>query len=113
MPQAMKSLMDQYIKEVRNIYGLYLQKIILFGSYARGDYQSDSDVDLMILLDISDMEIKAYSQQLSYMTYDFNLDNDIDIKPIAKSQMHFNRWSENYPFYASIRKEGIVLYGKS
>lgn len=113
MPQALQNLMDQYITEVRKIYGLYLQKIILFGSYARGDYNADSDVDIMILLDISDLELKAYSRQLSYMTYDFNLDNDIDIKPIAKSQAHFNKWSENYPFYNSIRKEGVVLYGKS
>lgn len=113
MPQAMQNLMNQYIAEVRNIYGLCLQKIILFGSYARGDYHADSDVDLMILLDISDLELKAYSRQLSYMTYDFNLDNDIDIKPIAKSQAHFNKWIENYPFYANIQKEGVVLYGKS
>lgn len=111
MIQAMQNLMNQYITEVRNIYGLCLQKIILFGSYARGDYHADSDIDLMILLDIS--ELKAYSQQLSYMTYDFNLDDDIDIKPIAKSQAHFNKWSENYPFYANIQKEGVVLYGKS
>lgn len=113
MPQALQNLMHQYITEVRKIYGLCLQKIILFGSYARGDYNADSDVDIMILLDISDLELKAYSRQLSYMTYDFNLDNDIDIKPIAKSQAHFNKWSENYPFYNSIRKEGVVLYGKS
>jgi len=113
MPQALQNLMDQYIAEVRKIYGLCLQKIILFGSYARGDYNADSDVDIMILLDISDLELKAYSRQLSYMTYDFNLDNGIDIKPIAKSQAHFNKWSENYPFYSSIQKEGVVLYGKS
>ncbi len=113
MPQSIQSLMEQYITEVQKIYGLDLQEIILFGSYARGDYHKDSDVDIMILLGISDLESKAYSQQLSYMTYDFNLDNDIDIKPIAKSQAHFNKWSENYPFYHNIRKEGIVLYGKS
>ena len=41
MPQAMQNLIDQYITEVRNIYGLCLQKIILFGSYARGDYHAD------------------------------------------------------------------------
>ena len=64
MPQAMQNLMDQYIAEVRNIYGLCLQKIILFGSYARGDYHAESDVDLMILLDISDLELKACSQKL-------------------------------------------------
>lgn len=111
MPQAMKNLMEQYISEIKKIYGLYLQKIILYGSYARGDFKADSDVDIMILLDIPDVELKAYSQQLSYMTYDFNLDNDIDIKPIAKNIAHFKKWSKNYPFYANIQKEGVVLYG--
>ena len=38
----------------------------------------------MILADMSDLELKAYAQQLSYMTYDFNMDHDTDIKPIAK-----------------------------
>ena len=65
----------------------------------------------MILLDIPDMEIKAYGQNLSYMTYDFNLENDLDIKPIAKNEAHFRKWSVNYPFYANIEKEGVVLYG--
>lgn len=36
MSQAMQSLMEQYISEVRKIYGSYLQKVILYGSYARG-----------------------------------------------------------------------------
>ena len=111
MPQAMQNLMDQYIAEVRNIYGLCLQKIILFGSYARGDYHAESDVDLMILLDISDLELKAYSQKLTYMTYDFNMDNDLDIRPIAKSREHFEKWLVNYLFYANINREGVVLYG--
>lgn len=71
----------------------------------------NAKADFMILLNISEMELKAYSQQLSYMTYDFNLDNEVDIKPIAKSEAHFRKWSENYPFYANIQKEGVVLYG--
>ena len=56
-------------------------------------------------------ELKAYGQQLSYMTYDFNMDHDLDIKPIAKSEAHFNKWVVNYPFYANIHREGVVLYG--
>lgn len=111
MPQTMKNLIEQYISEVKKIYGLHLRQIILYGSYARGDFRQDSDIDIMILLDMSDMELKAYSQELSYMTYDFNLDNDLDIKPIAKSEEHFRKWSENYPFYANIHKEGVILYG--
>ena len=45
------------------------------------------------------------------MTFDFNMDHDLDIKPIAKSESHFEKWVTNYPFYANINKEGVVLYG--
>ena len=60
---------------------------------------------------MSDLELKSYSRALSYMTYDFNMDNDLDIKPIAKSQAHLEKWVDNYPFYTNIQKEGVVLYG--
>ena len=113
MPQAIQGLIEKYVKEIKRIYGSHLKRIILYGSYARGDYREDSDVDIMILLDISDLELKKFSQQLSYMTYDFNLDNDIDIKPIAKSESLFNKWIVNYSFYENIQREGVILYGKA
>lgn len=111
MPQIPQALLGKYITEIEKIYGPHLKKVILYGSYARGDYREDSDIDLMILLDISDMELKAYGTELSYMTFDFNLDNDVDIKPIAKNEQHFKKWIINYPFYNNINREGIVLYG--
>ncbi len=111
MLQTMQNLIEQYVDKIKKIYGVHLRQIILYGSYARGDFEADSDIDIMILLDISDLESKKYSQQLSYMTYDFNLDNDIDIKPIVKSEEFFKKWVINYPFYASIQREGVVLYG--
>lgn len=111
MPQVMQNLIQQYVIEIKKIYGLHLRKVILYGSYARGDFRSDSDVDIMILLDMTDMELKQYGDQLSYMTFDFNMDHDLDIKPIAKSESHFEKWVTNYPFYANINKEGVVLYG--
>lgn len=88
MPGNMQNLIKQYVNEIKQIYGTHLRQIILYGSYARGDFRPDSDIDIMILLDLSDLELKAYSQKLSYMTYDFNMDYNIDIKPIAKSEAH-------------------------
>ena len=91
MPKSMQDLMEQYVEVIKRIYGTHVRQIILYGSYARGDFRPDSDVDIMILVDMSDLELKAYAQQLSNMTYDFNMDHGIDVKPIAKSEAHFNK----------------------
>ncbi len=111
MSYALKKLMEKYVEEIRKIYGSHLRKVILYGSYARGDFHPDSDIDIMILLDITDLDLKEYGTKLSYMTFDFNLDHDLDIKPIAKNEEHFKKWLDNYPFYANVNREGVVLYG--
>ena len=110
MPVTIKMLLDQYTEILRKIYGSHLKTVILYGSYARGDYKADSDIDIMILLDLSDMDIKQYRYELSGETFDFNMDHDLDIKPIAKSQQHFQNWVDVYPFYANVKREGIKLF---
>ena len=35
---------------------------------------------------------------------------DVDIKPIAKNQEHFNKWVEVYPFYSNVASEGVKLF---
>lgn len=110
MLQTIQSLLLKYTDALVNIYGQHLKSVILYGSYARGDYNEDSDIDIMILLDISDMEIKMYRHELSGLTYDFNMAYDLDIKPIAKNVTHFKRWVDIYPFYVNINEEGIELF---
>ena len=110
MPQTMQQLIQQYVSNIHDIYGSHLRQIILYGSYARGDFHPDSDIDIMILLDLSDIDIKKYRHQLSDMTFDFNMDYDVDIKPIAKSEEHYRKWVDNYPFYSNVNREGVRLY---
>mgnify|MGYP000540469947 CR=1 FL=1 len=39
MPNAMYNLIGQYIEEIKKIYGSHVRQIILYGSYARGDFR--------------------------------------------------------------------------
>ena len=55
MQKIMQNLIEQYVEAVKKIYGSHVRQIILYGSYARGDYREDSDVDIMILVDMSDL----------------------------------------------------------
>lgn len=111
MPVMISTMLGQYIEKLREIYGDHLQSVILYGSYARGDFRPDSDVDIMILIDLTDMEIKKFRHQLSAITYDFNEKYDLDIKPLAKSDAHFKKWLRAYPFYTNVKREGVTLYG--
>ena len=63
MPKAMYNLIGQYIEEIKKIYGSHVRQIILYGSYARGDFRPDSDIDIMILVDMSDIDLKSYGEK--------------------------------------------------
>lgn len=106
----LKKLINVYVDNIHIIYGNHLRNVILYGSYARGDYNEYSDIDIMILVDLDDKAIKEYGDNLSDMTFDYNMDNDLDIKPITKNETHFNKWVSDYPFYSNVRKDGVVLY---
>lgn len=103
-------LVSLYVPLLCEIYGTHLKSVILYGSYARGDYTKDSDIDIMVLLDLNDIDIKKYRHELSGATYDFNMNYDVDIKPIAKNQEHFNKWVGVYPFYTNIVSEGVTIF---
>ena len=110
MDNRIHDIVLKFSQQVKKLLGQKLDKVILYGSYARGDYNEHSDIDIMILLDLSDMDIKEYRHELSGETFDFNMDHDLDIKPIAKSQEHFQKWVDVYPFYANVEKEGVKLF---
>ena len=112
IPTDIQINLEQYVEGIRKIYGKMLWEVILYGSYAKGNYDvTDSDIDIMILLDGQEDEVKMHRHDLSDWTYDFNEEHQLDIKPIAKMHQEFTKWEKEYPFYRSIRKDGVKLYG--
>jgi len=110
MPQAMHSLLLEYLAAIQGIYGSHLKRVILYGSYARGDYTADSDVDIMILVDLDENELDQYSDALSEIGFEYNVEHDIWMMPVVKNIEHFHHWVAAYPFYKNVQKEGVVLY---
>ena len=113
MPQDIQPLLSKYLKAVSGIYGVHLKRVILYGSYARGDYTEESDIDIMILVDLKESEIDWYSDSLSELGFEYNVEHDIWMMPIVKNIEHFRYWETVYPFYNNIKKEGIILYEAS
>ncbi len=110
MPQTIQNLIKQYVSSIKNIYGKHIKQIILYGSYARGDFREDSDIDIMVLVDLSETQIDVYSDELSELGFEYNVNHDIWFMPVVKNAKHFDYCRSVYPFYSNVVKEGILLY---
>lgn len=111
IPNDIKNIIEDFTNKVSTILGSHLKQIILYGSYARGDFNKDSDIDIMILTDLKDNEIIEYRSKVIEIVYDIEYDNDFDItiSPLVKNIDKFNYWLQALPFYMNVQKEGVIL----
>ncbi len=110
----MKSTHDiilEFSQQIKHILGRNLTKIILYGSYARGDYRENSDIDIMILTILTDKEIEKTENKIYELAFDFQMKYFVDINVVIKNEAQFNYWLGAVPFYDNVQKEGIVLNG--
>ena len=111
IPNRINNIIEEFAIKVEELLGNRIKKIILYGSYARGDFNNNSDIDIMILTDLTDDEIVEYRHKIYDIAYDIEFDNEFDVmlSPLVKNIDKFNYWLEAMPFYMNVQKEGIIL----
>jgi len=83
------------------------RKIILFGSFARGDFNEGSDIDLIV---ISDWKEKFLDRIKVLM----DMNENLPIEPVGYREEEFEMMAENgNPFILEVLKEGVVIYERS
>ena len=106
-----KEIILDFSKEIANILGADLKKIILYGSYARGDYRENSDVDIMVLTSLTDVEIEMIENDIYNVAFEYEMKYFIDFSVVIKNEEQFNYWLGVLQFYENEKKEGILLNG--
>ena len=109
MPVYISNIIQDFAKSVRKMMGNSLDSVIVYGSYARGDYSELSDIDVMLLVSLGEEEIKEISDQISDLAFDFMMKYGVDIAPVITNIEHFNYWVDNLPYYRNVRDEGVRL----
>ena len=92
------------------IYGEALVRITLFGSYARGDFTDESDIDIFVIVDLAEDELIRFRKAMVHLTFETNLEYDIDIEPVIMSLEEYCRWVETHPLLKDVQKDGVSLY---
>lgn len=109
MPENVSSIIYKFSQEVKRMLGENLTKVIVYGSYARGDYRDNSDVDIMILVKLSDEEIRAVKNDIYDLAFDVEMSTGIEISPVIKNEEQYEYWVDTLPFYRNVRDEGVVV----
>lgn len=110
----MKTIIDRLFadvaQELKTLFGEKLSEIILYGSYARGDYQNDSDIDIMALVDLDGQNVKKYDKQMLKINVDLSLRYDVDLSLIIEDKTDFHLNRDIIPLFKTISREGKILY---
>lgn len=102
---------NEIVDEVIQLLQDKVYKIVLYGSYARGDFTKESDIDILILLDCDKEQVLQFRKQISRLSSRIGLKNDIEISLLLRDKETFERGKNILPFYRNINREGVEIYG--
>lgn len=104
MTKRVKTLMAKLKSGLAELYGPRLKAVILFGSYARGDYNRNSDLDVLIVLD-------TYKSRWDELVRSAELASDLSLEynvTISRTIMSEEQWRKgDLPMLVNVRAEGI------
>jgi predicted nucleotidyltransferase len=102
---------EKVICAAKDTLGERLEKVILFGSYARGDTDSNSDVDIFVLADVPHEEVSKWSNGIDDRLSDLWLEYDLLVCIHLTSRFMFDRYYQVLPYYQNVVNEGVQLHG--
>lgn len=106
-PQQLTQIMQRLIGEISGVFGESIQEVILFGSYARHEADDDSDIDVMLLIDLPREDLPDYRRHVAEIAADLLYEYGVVVSPLLERKAFFERNRATYPLYRTIAEEGI------
>jgi len=111
------NVLNQYRELLLAHFPNELQRLILFGSQARGEANTESDIDVLVLVNWEEQRLPNGRYVHPYgdprwhtiinLAYDISLERDVVLSPLVMSNAHFEQWS---PLTNAIKREGIEIW---
>jgi len=104
-----RKIVGEYTKLIRTNFPNKVRDIILYGSKARGDSNSESDIDMLIVVNEHDKKTK---RKISDLCWDVMANNDFKayLSSIVFSQTEYEQYRQwNSSFLANVLHEGVRL----
>ena len=102
-----RAAVTEYLERIRRYFPDRILSIMLFGSKARGDDDAESDIDLLVMVDV---ETNQFRSQLWRIASDISLDYNVVLSPRVFDQNHWDETRRTrLPLYRAIIADSIPL----
>ena len=91
------------------VYGEDIVKIVLYGSYARGDYQNDSDIDVVAIVRGERKDLQERLKEVWDVSSDLELEYGTIVSPTVIPLDEFEKYKADLPYYRNIQNEGVNI----
>lgn len=105
----LQEVLASVCEQAKKTFGEKLCAVFLYGSYARGDFDAESDVDIMILVDLPIHLLKDFHKTFTDYSLALDLKYNIVSSLVLQDKSTFDRYKSTYPFFKNILKEGVDL----
>jgi Predicted nucleotidyltransferases len=102
-----KQIAKEFAGGVIKRFGDKIEKIILFGSVARGDHNKDSDIDVLVIVKEEPFKMQRMISEI-VINILLNKEEYISAKTLSVAEYEFQKKIDS-GFFRSISKEGILI----
>ena len=103
-----KAALSEFVARLRERYADEVLLVMLFGSKVRGDFDEESDLDVLVVVEGDGW---LFHREISFIGSRVSLDYDVNISPKAVSQTLYRELQElRTPFYENVQAEGVELW---
>ncbi len=93
----------------RSIYGNDIVAVFLYGSYAKGNFDDESDVDITAIVRGDRLDLQNKLKKVWDKSADIGIENDVVVSPTVIPFHEYEEYKETLPYYKNIWKEGKLI----
>ena len=111
-----KAILDEITNSIKetalHIFSDKLISVILYGSYTNDKNDAESDIDIMLLLNLPSDKIDGYRSEIAKVASRLSLESEecITISVTLQDIETFEKYQHILPFYRNVASNGVVIY---
>lgn len=108
-PESLAAITKAVAAAYRSVFGSAIEKIVLYGSYARKDNTADSDIDLVAIVHGERADLQKQLEKVWDMCDDLELKYSVLISPTVIPYAEYMKYKNTLPYYRNMEKEGVAI----